>query len=295
MNTIEKAIDISNKASSLTLCSEERRFSASMLMCRWCETAIRFRSELKCRHIILFLLALVSCSPESGGDIGGNVICKQTESKPYFTVATYNIHGGTGRDGRRNLERIAETLRGADFVGLQEVDNGRVRSGFENQTRILAAALGHRYWQHFPAEDYWPIGTYGTAASSSLPVVASVLFDLPIVEGKPLRRLAWIKLLADCRPINVFLIHATHGGDANASAQAVQVEAAWRVIGEKTDAAGEPVILMGDFNAASNSQIIRWLREKMIDVVESQAPQLSASGPLDYICARRPFGLAGGH
>jgi endonuclease/exonuclease/phosphatase (EEP) superfamily protein YafD len=43
---------------------------------------------------------------------------------------------------------------------------------------------------------------------------------------------------------------------------------------------------MGDFNAASTSRVIRWLRERMIDVVESQAPPLPAVAPLDHIFVR---------
>jgi endonuclease/exonuclease/phosphatase family metal-dependent hydrolase len=235
---------------------------------------------------LLLFLGLVSCSPESGGDVTGHVACKPTETESQVTVATYNIHSGVGRDGKRNLERIAETLKGIDIAGLQEVDNGRVRSGFENQVRSLAAALGHRYWQHFPAEDYWPLGAYGVAASSSLPVAASGIFDLPIVEKKPLRRLAWIKFFVDCRPVHAFIIHATRVDDSMAPAQAAQIEAAWRILSEKADATGEPVILLGDFNASSNSQVMRWLRERMTDVIESRSPQLLTTDSFDHVFVR---------
>ena len=231
----------------------------------------------------LLFLELVSCSPESGGGIAGHVACKPVKAESQVTVATYNIHAGVGRDGKRDLKRIAETLKGADVAGLQEVDNGRIRSGFENQAQSLAAALGHRYWQHFAAEDYWPFGTYGTAASSSLPVVASGIFDLPIVEGKPTRRLAWIKFLADCRSLHVFLVHLTRTDHTGSPARTLQVHAMWQMISDKTKTAGEPVILMGDFNAGLSSQAIQWLRQRMIDVVESHAPQLSALAPLDHI------------
>jgi endonuclease/exonuclease/phosphatase family metal-dependent hydrolase len=236
--------------------------------------------------VVLLLVWVVACAPDSGGHVVADGPCRPSRSNPSFTVATYNIHAGVGRDGKRDPNRIAETLKGADVVGLQEVDNGRVRSGFENQVRSLAAALGHRYWQHFPAEDYWPFGTYGTAASSSLPVVASGEFDLPMIEGKPLRRIGWIKFLVDCRPIHAFIIHATRVDDSMASVQAAQIEAAWRILSEKADATREPVILLGDLNASSNSQVIRWLRERMIDVVESQAPQLPATASVDYIFVR---------
>ena len=236
--------------------------------------------------IVLLLVWAVACAPDSGGHIAADGPCRPSRSNPSFTVATYNIHAGVGRDGKRDLNRIAETLKGTAVVGLQEVDNSRVRSGFENQVRSLAAALGHRYWQHFPTEDYWPLGTYGLAAISSLPVVASGVFDLPIVERKPLRRLAWIKFLVDCRPIHAFIIHATRSDDSMASTQAAQIEAAWLLISEKADAAREPVILLGDFNASSSSQVMRWLRERMTDAIETQPPQPSFNAVIDHIFVR---------
>ncbi|MCR9110263.1 endonuclease/exonuclease/phosphatase family protein [Marivita sp. XM-24bin2] len=42
----------------------------------------------------------------------------------FIRAATYNIHRMTGRDGRRDPDRIADVIRAldADLVGLQEVD-----------------------------------------------------------------------------------------------------------------------------------------------------------------------------
>ncbi len=233
--------------------------------------------------VVLLLVWVVACAPDSGGHVVATGACHASGSPLPFTIATYNIHAGVGRDGKRDLNRIAETLKGTDVVGLQEVDNGRVRSGLENQARWLATALGHRYWQHFPAEGYWPLGTYGLAAISSLPVVASGVFDLPIVERKPLRRLAWVKFLVDCHPIHAFIIHATRVDDSMTAAQAAQIEAAWLIISEKVDVTREPVILLGDFNASSNSQVMRWLRERMTDVIETQPPQPSFNTAIDHI------------
>jgi endonuclease/exonuclease/phosphatase (EEP) superfamily protein YafD len=116
--------------------------------------------------------------------------------------------------------------------------------------------------------------------------VASGVFDLPIVERKPLRRLAWIKFLVDCRPIHAFIIHATRSDDSMASTQAAQIEAAWLLISEKADAAREPVILLGDFNASSSSQVMRWLRERMTDAIETQPPQPSFNAVIDHIFVR---------
>jgi len=50
------------------------------------------------------------------------------------------------RERMHNLSRIASMLQDFDFVGLQEVDSGSLRSGFIDQTEYLA------YQAHFP---YW--------------------------------------------------------------------------------------------------------------------------------------------
>ena len=59
-----------------------------------------------------------------------------------MTVATYNLHHCEGLDGVVDVDRAAEVLTGsgADVIGLQEVDQGRPRSGGTDQ----AAALGER-------------------------------------------------------------------------------------------------------------------------------------------------------
>ena len=245
-----------------------------------------FRSETRrdraLSYVILFL-AVVSCSPDSGSGLEGPVGCEKKEELPRATIATFNIHAGVGRDGKRDLNRIAVTLRGTDLVGLQEVDNGRLRSGFANQARSIAAALGHRYWQHFAVEDYWPFGAYGLAASSSFPVLASTTVDLPIVEGKPRRRLAWIKVLVGCRPLHVFLAHLTRADDPSVASRNPQTYAVWWRISEKLKDSNEPAILMGDFNAGRESESLMWLRKRMFDVIESQGLQRSDLTLLDRI------------
>ena len=45
-----------------------------------------------------------------------------------------------------NLDEIALTVRQFDIVGLQEADDGSLRTGFVNQTRYLAARGGFPFW-----------------------------------------------------------------------------------------------------------------------------------------------------
>ena len=62
---------------------------------------------------------------------------------PILRVASYNVRGCLGWDGRRDVARVARILReiDADVIGLQEVELRHGRSEID-QADTLAAALG---------------------------------------------------------------------------------------------------------------------------------------------------------
>ena len=51
---------------------------------------------------------------------------------------SYNIQYGKGQDGEFNLYRIAETVKEADVVCIQEIEKFWQRSGFVDQAQILS-------------------------------------------------------------------------------------------------------------------------------------------------------------
>ena len=57
-------------------------------------------------------------------------------------VVTYNIRYGIGLDQRCDMERIAKEIRGADIIGLQEVERFWRRTGMLDQPRVLESPLG---------------------------------------------------------------------------------------------------------------------------------------------------------
>lgn len=68
-------------------------------------------------------------------------------------LVTYNIRYGLGRDGKYDLARIADTVRGADVIALQEVERYWQRSGMTDQPRIIADLLPDYFWVYGPAFD----------------------------------------------------------------------------------------------------------------------------------------------
>lgn len=70
-------------------------------------------------------------------------------------LVTYNIHFGVGKDGRYELARIADAVRGADVIGLNEVERNWPRGGGpgEDQPAELARLLPDYYWVYGPYFD----------------------------------------------------------------------------------------------------------------------------------------------
>jgi endonuclease/exonuclease/phosphatase family metal-dependent hydrolase len=68
-------------------------------------------------------------------------------------LVTYNIRFGLGMDQKTDLGRIAETVRDADIVALQEVERFWKRSGMIDQPEILGKLLQDFYWVYCPAFD----------------------------------------------------------------------------------------------------------------------------------------------
>lgn len=68
-------------------------------------------------------------------------------------LVTYNIRYALGLDGVYNYDRIADAVRDAEIIGLQEVERFWRRSGMVDQVEILAEKLKGFYWSFCPAYD----------------------------------------------------------------------------------------------------------------------------------------------
>jgi endonuclease/exonuclease/phosphatase family metal-dependent hydrolase len=175
-----------------------------------------------------------------------------------LVVASYNIHGAVGGDGRKQLRRVAEIIAAldADLVALQEVEtpvDARLRS-FLQQLRTLGyeVVLGHTMalGRHH----------YGNLLLSRLPILSQQRLDLS-QPGREPRGLIDVGIdwaagarLADGAVLRCL---ATHLGLSAAERQR-QIAAILAHVGGAHPGGAHPggvatspptpLVLMGDFN-----------------------------------------------
>lgn len=108
------------------------------------------------------------------------------ERPPTVRVMTWNIHGGLGPDGRRDLRRVVDLVRRhePDIVALQEIDARRaVVDGSSDAFAFLTEALGGnaRESRLVAAAD----GDYGHAVISRWPLSEAVHHDISYRRREP--------------------------------------------------------------------------------------------------------------
>ena len=196
------------------------------------------------------------------------------EARPVFKggvlrlrVMTYNVHSCIGMDRRSSPARIARMIGkfDPDLVALQELDNGKDRSGYLHQAREIAGMLN----MHFI---YSPIlsngqDEYGDALLSRWPLTQVAADVLPRYQGREVRGYLWAELDAD--PLRIQLLN-THLG-LSAAERRLQINA---LMGEA--AVGQaltrgPTILMGDFNATGLGYVWKTVTQQLGDVQQLAA------------------------
>ena len=184
-------------------------------------------------------------------------------------VVSWNIHGGVGREGRRDLDRVARVLAGArcDVAALQEVgephrgDRGGDRG---NQVADHAAHLSKLLGWYVA---YGPTlvlagHPYGNAVLSRYPIVRVKNYDLS-VRGREPRGCLRADLQVDGGALHLFNLHlGLSGGERRRQAGMLLSADLLR------DAAlTAPLVVCGDFNMWSPvpGPIARLLRRSFRD------------------------------
>ena len=224
----------------------------------------------------------VSTGPAEGNSILGETAATP-HRRPAIRIGTFNIHGGKGRDGRRDLARVAGCLEGLDFVGLNEVHGPRLWQQHD-QAQRLGRALGMG-WLFAPAVRTWYHMESGNGLLSSVPVAFWQRIPLSQRYDHSHRNavLAGIKLQG--RELHVLISHVARRHDPERHAQLRAVIALFLAL-------AEPAILLGDMNSTTEDpQILQLLQTPGVfdpageflgpEVMREKAPRR-----IDWIFAR---------
>lgn len=155
-------------------------------------------------------------------------------------VATYNIHGGIGTDGKLDLARVARVLKvgACDVIGLNEVYH---YTDGTSQDEIIAAELGPGWRSVFGKTILKPGAAYGNAILTRLPIVSSEVWMLDEFPRQERRGLLRVTVSHAGELVHVFTTHMGLSGTMRQknAAQALEIMAGY------TDG---KQILLGDFN-----------------------------------------------
>ncbi|MFC4728354.1 endonuclease/exonuclease/phosphatase family protein [Coralloluteibacterium thermophilus] len=137
---------------------------------------------------------------------------------------------------RDNLAAIARTVAPFDIVGLQESDPGSMRSGFNNQTRVLAEAAHFPFWSHQPNRSIARIA--GSANGLLSRMAPTEVLDYPL-PGRIAGRGVLMARYGGDDGLTVAVAHLSLGAQSRHAQLAFLAE----LLGDAPHA-----VLMGDFN-----------------------------------------------
>ncbi len=204
---------------------------------------------------------------------------RQEATRSTIRLATYNIHAGKGRDGRRNLLRTAECLQSDfDLIGLNEV-RGREIWQRHGQAEMLGREL-RTPWLFAPAVRTWGHREAGNALLTSLPVEGWYRLPLPREYDNSCRNAVLATIEVEGQPVQVLLTHVARRPDEERRAQLGAVIRLFLSL-------SEPAILLGDMNADSDDRQMSKLLG-MSGMVDPVGEVLGDAAPqrIDWILAR---------
>jgi endonuclease/exonuclease/phosphatase family metal-dependent hydrolase len=185
-------------------------------------------------------------------------------------IATYNVHGCLGTDGRVAPRRVARVLEqfDADIIALQELDAGRARSRSEDQLSIIAQELGLQACFCVSVEHQGE--RYGHALLARVPMKVMRRDRLPGVPGRPRepRAAMWVTVEWLGRTLHVIGTHLGLGKDERWNQINALLEPEW--LGGLNGQ--DPVVLCGDLNLHPGSRGYRRIATRMRDV-QAHAPR----------------------
>lgn len=190
------------------------------------------------------------CGADAGTSLVGQAAAISTQGDT-FRVGTFNIHGGVGRTGDRDLSRTAEALAGLDLAALNEVHGDLWRSDYQAETLARRLRTG---WLFAPTEERWRRFRFGNAVLSSLCVTSWQTVPLRQRQSHSCRNAVLLTARHGDRDIHIALTHLDRSDDERSN----QLQA----VAELFLALAEPALLLGDLNCTQADPQIERLRSQ---------------------------------
>lgn len=145
------------------------------------------------------------------------------------------------RERVSNLNRVATLVREFDFVGLQEVDSGSIRSGFLDQTEYLAHRGDFPWWFRQVNRNMGRIAQHSNGVLSRICPEQVHEHKLPGLRG---RGAVLVEIRTSEKPLMICIMHLALGSRAR-----------MRQLAYISDLVAEHpwLVVMGDFNCALDS------------------------------------------
>ena len=216
--------------------------------------------------------------PAAGTTLNGQTTRTASPARDSFRVGTFNIHGCTGTDGRRDIGRVADCLTDLDFVALNEVHGPRLWESAD-QAALLGRRLGVQ-WLFAPATRDWHTLDFGNGLLTSLPVESWERIPLAASNGRGDRNAVLVRLRWQEQTISVLLTHIARSDDLTRQQQLRQTIDMYLAL-------PPPAIFLGDLNSELTEPEIRRLLATP-GVIDAVGQKLGGSAPprIDFIFAR---------
>lgn len=177
-------------------------------------------------------------------------------------ILTYNVHRCVGVDRRLDVGRVAEVIARLepDIVALQELDVGRIRTNGVDQAHEIARRLDMAF--HFHPALKVEEELYGDAVLTSLPerkIKTGALPGHPRIPALEPRGALWVEVEIEGRAVQVINTHLGLVPREQHLQAAHLAGPGW--LGHP--ACADPTILLGDFNATTNSVVHRALTARL--------------------------------
>ena len=161
---------------------------------------------------------------------------RTTKYRHYVTKGWKHVLPHESRN--HTLRRIAEVVAEYDFVALQEIDAGSIRSGFINQVEYIAEQAQFPYWYTQLNRDLGPFAQHGNGLLSR--IAPAEMEDHKLPGAIPGRGAIIVRLPFGEASVLVVLLHLSLGERS----RALQLDYVRGLIESE-----EHVVVMGDMNS----------------------------------------------